>query len=142
MAKWRIGCFGIVAVLVCIFVFFITVKGFFDTDPASPYQADDLCFRRDYPGATERYTALTPVKCSQPDISLGSAIGADHGVLSFSDIDRDNQPEMIVQSSSFRCRYGAMPCYDAWRYVVKVCPTCSPILTVIEQTYLPDLVTD
>lgn len=140
MAKWRIGCFGIVAVLVCIFAFFLAVKGFFDIDPASPYQVDNICFNRDYPGATERYTAFTPAKCNQPDLILGPAIGADHGVLSFSDIDNDGKPEMIVQSSSFRCRHSAMPCYDAWHYVVKVCPTCSPIFTVIEQTYLPELV--
>lgn len=141
MTKWSIGCFGITAILIIFFAFFLAVKGFFSTDPASPYQADDICFRRDNPGATERYTTFTPVKCSQPNITLGSAIGDDQGVLSFFDIDGDNKPEMIVQSSSFRCRYGAMPCYDAWRYVVKVCPSCSPIFTVIEQTYLPDLAT-
>ncbi len=140
MGKCRIGCFGIVTVLVCLFVFYLVVKLFIDRDPASPYRANDICFKRDYPGATERYTAFTPTKCSQPNVSLDSAIGADHAILSFKDIDHDGQPEMIVQSSSFRCRYSSMPCYDAWRYVIKVCPTCSPILTIIEQTYLPDLV--
>lgn len=137
---WRIGCFSIATILVSFFIFFLAIKGVFETDPESPYQANDLCFKRDYPGATERYTTFTPIKCSQPNISLGSPIGADHAVLSFVDIDRDSNPEMIIQSSSFRCHYSAMPCYDAWRYVVKVCPSCSPVLKVIEQTYLPDLV--
>ncbi|HEX5747186.1 MAG TPA: hypothetical protein VFZ09_13165 [Archangium sp.] len=59
--------------------------------------------------------------------------------MDFEDVDGDGTPKVIVASPRFRCQYCTGLCYDAWRLVAKVCPTCDPIFTVIEERYLEEL---
>ncbi|HSN90108.1 MAG TPA: hypothetical protein VLS93_02670, partial [Anaeromyxobacteraceae bacterium] len=56
-------------------LFFLGVSGYFDLEPHNPYEKDDICFVRDLPGATERFTAYTPVSCADPKRVLGDAVG-------------------------------------------------------------------
>ncbi len=57
--------------------------------PKNPLAEFDICFEQDFPGAGDRYTAYTPVRCSNPAARLGEPIGANYGVLRFEDVDGD-----------------------------------------------------
>ncbi|WP_437762450.1 hypothetical protein WMF27_46280 [Sorangium sp. So ce281] len=106
---------------------------------ASPYAADDICFVEERLGAAQRFTAFTPVRCSDESVKIGDSFGADYASLDFEDVDDDGRPEAIISSSSFRCKYGPGPCYDAWRIVVRVHPGSDTVFTVIERRYLKEL---
>lgn len=119
--------------------FLLAAMGAFQFLAANPFEKDDICFTEDLPGATSRFIAYTPVRCSDETRRIGPELGADYATLDFEDVDGDGTPEVIVASSRFRCEYGLEPCYDAWRLVAKVCPSCEPIFTLIEQRHLEEL---
>lgn len=76
----------------------------------------------------------------EPNREIGPAVGADFAGLRFEDIDHDAVPEMIVESSAFKCNFGVGPCYDAFRTVVKVCATCAANrFEIIDEQYLEHL---
>ena len=79
----------------------------------------DLCFKEDYPGATDRYVEYTPVRCSDKTIVLGEPIGGERASLEFADTDADGVSEIVV-SSQFWCRWGFEPCLNPARTIVKV----------------------
>lgn len=113
--------------------------GIIELEPNNPFEKDDVCFARSTPGATSRFIQYTPIACKDASIKIGEEIGADYAKLRFEDVDKDGIPEAIVESSSFRCRYGAGPCYDAYRIVMKICTTCAPKARILETTYLKNL---
>ena len=63
----------------------------------------DLCFREDYPGASDRYVEYTPVRCSDPNIKVADPIGGERASLEV--VAGDEYPEVII-SSEFWCRSG------------------------------------
>lgn len=125
------------AVLAGGVAFALATLGAFERTAPSPWADQDLCFARDTPGASGRYVSYTPVSCADPSRRLAEEIGADLGTLSFRDVDGDGSPEMIVESSAFRCRFSL--CYEALRVVAKVTPGATPPVRVIESAHLPDL---
>lgn len=131
-----IGCLGVLA---GVLVFWLALVGAFQVQPRSPFERDDICFKEEQPGATGRYILYVPVRCSDESQQLAPGFGADYATLDFEDVDRDGTPEAIVASSRFRCSFGTGSCYDAWRIVVKVCPACKPVFTVLERQYLEEL---
>ncbi len=130
------GCLGLAG---GVLAFLLAAMGAFQFQPANPFEKHDICFTEELPGATARYTVYTPVRCSDETQRIGPELGADYATLDFEDVDGDGTPEVIVASSRLRCQYGTGLCYDAWRFVAKVCPTCEPIFTVIEQRHLEEL---
>lgn len=78
---------------------------------SNPFTSHDICFRKDYPGAGDRFVTYTPVRCSNSSIVLGDAVGAEYATLTFKDIDSDRISEYIV-SSKFWCENGLEPCAD------------------------------
>lgn len=118
---------------------FLYVKGIFDWPALNPYQADNICFSEDVPGATERFVQYTAVSCSNPRRVLAEPVGADFASLSFEDIDGDGKPEAIIESSPYKCKYTGTGCYDAYRIVLKICPSCSKPITIIKYQSLDDL---
>ncbi|HYO67127.1 MAG TPA: hypothetical protein VEU33_13720, partial [Archangium sp.] len=133
---FTIGCLGLAT---GVLVFLLAAIGAFQFSPANPFEKDDICFTEEQPGATTRFTVYTPVRCSDETRRIGPELGADYALLDFEDVDGDGTPEVIVASSPFRCQFGTGPCYDAWRIVVKACPKCDPIFTIIDQRYLEEL---
>lgn len=90
------------------------------------WRAHDACIRiGDGGGATSRYRTFTPERCSAPGTRIGEPVGADHGELHYADVDGDGRTEAIIESSRWRCLYGATPCYDAYRIVLAYCEACS-----------------
>lgn len=130
------GCLGLGA---GVLAFLLAAMGAFQFPAANPFEKDDICFTEDQPGATSRFTVYTPVRCSDETQRIGPELGADYATLDFEDVDGDGTPEVVVASSRFRCQYGTGLCYDAWRLVAKVCLTCEPIFTLVEQRYLEEL---
>lgn len=99
-----------------------------------------VCLREEAAGATSRHRTFTPLRCDAPDgPPLGEKVGADHGRLRFEDVDGDQRPEAIVESSAARCKTAATPCYDAWRIVMTYDPAGRPPVRVRSRTFLPDL---
>lgn len=101
----------------------------------NPYKKYDLCFQENLPGATSRYTTYTPVRCSNTTVQLGEAIGADYGRLSFDDVDRDGQKEVIIKSSVFQCKmdYG---CLRATKSIYKILLDPTPQFQLWQHTVL------
>ncbi len=67
----------------------------------NPYRDMGIEFLEDHPGATGRHVTYEPVLASDMKTAVGPTIGADHGVLSFRDLNGDGWKEVIVQSSRF-----------------------------------------
>ncbi len=99
-------------------------------------QKYDICFQENHPGAGDRFTTFTPVKCSNPTVYLGPEVGADRAELSFA-IGDNGTPEYIVQSSEFWCKFYPNGCFDAMRIVVRVQLNDPPTFTIIEEKPLP-----
>ncbi|HEX8735512.1 MAG TPA: hypothetical protein VF721_09330 [Pyrinomonadaceae bacterium] len=95
----------------------------------------DICFKRDEPGANNRYVEYTPVKCSDESVRLGEAIGGELAGIEFVDTDADGVSEIIVSSGS-ACRWSFEPCLNPTRTVVKVEPKNPPVFTIISQENL------
>lgn len=96
----------------------------------------DLCFREDYPGASDRYVEYTPVRCSEPTVKVSEPIGGEQATLEVVDVDGDRDPEIVV-SSEFWCRWGFEPCLDPTRTTLKVKGTRErPEITVISEERL------
>jgi len=68
----------------------------------NPYRGMGIEFLKYYPGASGRNVTYTPVLASDMKTAVGPTIGADHGVLSFCDLNGDDWKEVIVQSSKLR----------------------------------------
>jgi len=103
--------------------------------PTNPFRRFDICFEEDYPGATDRYTTYTPVRCSNPSARLGEPIGADYGNLSFEDVDDDGTPELVVESSRLECSFAGY--CGASREVWKVSVEGTPRFTEFQHVELP-----
>lgn len=144
--RWKAWKAGLVTALLASMVgmvaFFLAAIGVFDIDADNPYESDGVCFAKTLPGATSRFIAFTAVSCTDAGRVLGETVGADYGVLRFEDFDGDLQPEAIVQSSAFRCRWGVAPCYDAYRIVLKVCPSCGERIQEVDRVFLKELTVD
>ncbi len=126
----------IIFIIVLMFIFLYNIIKY-----ENPYQSYDICFKADCPGATDRFTTYTPVRCSDKNVVLGESIGADHGKIHFEDIDEDGFCEVIVESSVHRCRISA-DCYDAYRIVLKVHLKDPPEFEIISEELLEDIVPD
>lgn len=122
-----------------LFIHWLVVAGAFDGPFRNPYEADGICFTQDWPGATSRYVEYSFVTCSEPHTLLGETVGADQAVLSFVDLDRDGQPEAVVESSRYKCKFGGLGCYGAERIILKICPACEPKVRVVSRELLPGL---
>ena len=104
------------------------------------WQAADVCFVEDRPGATSRYVTFAPVRCSDSAVAVGDPVGADYGGLRYEDLDDDGTAEAVIESSSWRCRFGAAPCYDAYRIVLKLSAgPGAPRVRELERTWLGEL---
>ena len=138
----RVALAVVVGAVGLLFVAFVghllIVVGMFDSMPRSPYEAENICFKRDFPGATARHVQFTPVQCKAPQEPLGDPVGADLASLSFKDLDNDGLPEAIVESSFYRCKFGGKGCYEAYRVVMKVCPDCEKQVVVVQRLFLED----
>lgn len=130
---------GVVALFSIFLVHFLIVIGAFDEPFHNPYEAEDICFVRDTPGATSRYVEYRFVTCSAPDVSLGPSPGADQAILTFEDIDGDERPEAVIQSSWYKCKFGQLGCYGAYRIVARICSTCAEKVSVLSEQNLPEL---
>lgn len=135
----RVLTIGLVGLFSAFFVHFLIVTGAFDGPFHNPYEAEDVCFVRDTPGATSRYVDYTFVTCSAPHVSLGPSIGADQAVLTFEDIDGDARPEAVIESSWYKCKFGQLGCYGAYRIVARICSTCAEKVSVLSEESLPEL---
>ncbi|GAA4165429.1 hypothetical protein GCM10022217_37650 [Chryseobacterium ginsenosidimutans] len=62
----------------------------------NPYE--NVIWKKDYPGATERYVEFTPYLKSKIEIKIGPTLGADLGKLRFEDIDSDGIKEAIIET--------------------------------------------
>lgn len=121
---------------------FLSAAGVCGVEARNPYAKDGVCFARSLPGATSRFVAFTPVSCVDSGRAVGDAVGADYATLRFKDVDGDGRPEAIVESSAFRCRWGAAPCYDAYRIVLRVCPSCAVPVQEVDRVFLKELTID
>jgi hypothetical protein len=130
---------SVVVLFSVFFVHFLIVSGAFDGPFLNPYEAEDICFVRDTPGATSRYVEYTFVTCSTPHVPLGPSMGSDQAVLTFEDIDRDGRPEAVVESSRYKCRFGQLGCYGAYRIVARICGTCTDKVRVHSEENLAEL---
>lgn len=104
----------------------------------NPFAEHDICFEVDCPGATDRFTTFTPVSCSESSTRLGDPMGADYARLKFRDADGDGAPEIVVESSAWRCSLAAN-CYDAHRIVAEVTPGRKPPVEVVSSEHLQGL---
>jgi hypothetical protein len=120
-------------------IHFLVVTGVFDGPFYNPYKADDICFRQDWPGSTSRYVEFTFVSCASPHVPLADPIGADQETLSFEDVDRDGQAEAVVESSWYKCKFGGLGCYGAYRTVLRICRDCDEPIVVVSERNLPEL---
>jgi hypothetical protein len=92
----------------------------------------DVCFIQDYPGATGRVVAYTPVRCSDKKVVLGEPIDGEFASLEFEDTDADGVSEIVVASSEFRCRWSGEGCAGPTRTIVKVSgERNAPVFTVV-----------
>ena len=62
----------------------------------SPYE--NVIWKENFPGATERYVEFTPYLKSNPSVKIGPTLGADLGKLIFKDIDNDGIKEAIIET--------------------------------------------
>jgi hypothetical protein len=133
------GC--VVALCAAFIVHFLVVVGAFDRPFRNPYESDDICFSVDQPGATSRYVTYTFVTCSTR-VPLAEPAGADQAVLTFEDVDHDGRPEAVIESSAYKCKFGGLGCYGAYRIVLKICTDCDQKVTLLSQQNLPELELD
>jgi len=141
--RWKTGLWAVVLVLVggCT-ALFLSAVGACEVQAGNPYEKDGICFARSLPGATSRFVAFTPVSCIDSARAMGEAVGADYGTLRFEDVDGDGRPEAVIESSAFRCRWGVAPCYDAYRIVLRVCPSCAVPVQEVDRVFLKELTVD
>lgn len=118
---------------------FLYLRGVFHWPGENPYAADNICFSEDFPGATGRFVEYTAVSCSNPQLVLAEPVGADFASLSFEDVDGDEKPEAIIESSLYKCKFSGTGCYEAYRIVLKICPTCVEPISIMEYRFLEDL---
>ena len=105
-----------------------------DADLRAKY---DICFIKDYPGASNRYVEYKPVRCTDKSVVLGAPVGGEFASLDFEDTDADGVSEIVV-SSEFWCRWGFEPCIAPTRTIVKVSgEPNSPLFTVLRVDELP-----
>lgn len=117
----------------------LVIEGAFDGPFRNPYEADDICFIQNQPGATSRYVEYSFMTCSEPHLFLGEPVGADQAVLTFPDLEGDGHPEAVIESSHYKCKYGGLGCYGAERIVLEICPACDPKVRVVKREPLPQL---
>lgn len=129
----------LLTLLVAFIAHWLVIAGALDGPFRNPYEADDICFTQEWPGATSRYVEYSFVTCSKPRKRIGEPIGADQAVLSFTDVDLDGYPEAVVASSPYKCKFGGLGCYGAERIVLKICPACEPSVRVMRREPLPEL---
>lgn len=129
----------IVAVLAAFLVHWLVIAGVFDGPLRNPYESDDICFTQARPGATSRYVEYSFVTCSEPHTLLVEPVGAHQAVLSFEDVDGDGHPEAVIESSHYKCEFDGLGCYDAVRFVLKVCAACEPKVRVMSREQLSEL---
>jgi hypothetical protein len=134
-----------VAAFICVALFcafllhFYIVAGLFDGPFRNPYARENVCYRRDTPGATSRYVEYTFAACDAPHVALAEPMGADQAVLSFEDLDGDGRPEAVIESSSYKCTYGGLGCYGAYRIVLDICGDCEVKVRKRSERHLPHL---
>ena len=132
----------IVPLLWAFLIHLLIVTGVFDGPLRNPYASQDICFSQDRPGATSRYVEYAFRTCSSPHEVLAEPVGADQAGLTFEDVDDDGRPEAIVESSWYKCRFGQLGCFDAARFVLRICPECARKVTVLSNRRLPELERD
>jgi hypothetical protein len=133
------GCLA--ALCAAFIVHFLVVAGAFDGPFRNPYEADDICFSVERPGATSRYVEYTFVTCSTR-APLAEPTGADQAVLTFEDMDHDRRPEAVIESSWYKCKFGGLGCYGASRIVFKICGDCDRKVTLLSEQNLSELELD
>jgi hypothetical protein len=105
------------------------------------FEKYDICFSKKHPGAGDRFTLITPVMCSNPKLALGPNLGLDFGSLAFEDIDQDKVPEVIVESSAWKCRWDGN-CFFPSRFILQLQFSKSgkkPHFKITEQKLLENL---
>lgn len=135
----RVVATSIIVLLSALIIHVLIVSGAFEGPFRNPYEAKNICYVRDVPGATSRYVEYTFVTCSAPQVSLGPSMGADQATLSFEDIDHDGRPEAVIESSWYKCKYGQLGCYGASRIVARICGSCAEKVRVLSEQNLPEL---
>jgi hypothetical protein len=96
----------------------------------------DICFKEDFPGASDRHVEYTPVRCSDPSVMLAQPVGGEFATLEFKRTDTDDAAEFVV-SSEFWCRWGFEPCLYPTRATFRISGDReNPAITLVSEERL------